>query len=139
MSNLMAFLTPNTETTKKVIISDRFKDKEGKVVPFTIRSLSQEENEQIRRASTKPVMKNGVAISEKLDSARFGKELMLACVVEPNFKAKELCDFFKTMDPLEVPGKMLKAGEYSKLVAAISELNGFADDEYEILDEEAKN
>ena len=137
--SIQAFLTPNTEITKKVIISDRFKDADGKVVPFVIRSLSQEENEQLRKASTRPVMKNGVAISEKLDSARFGKELMLACVVEPNFRAKELCDYYKTMDPLEVPGKMLKAGEYNKLASAIGELNGFTDSEYEILEEEAKN
>lgn len=137
--SIQAFLTPNTEITKKVIISDRFKDADGKAVPFVIRSLSQEENEQLRKASTRPVMKNGVAISEKLDSARFGKELMLACVVEPNFRAKELCDYYKTMDPLEVPGKMLKAGEYNKLASAIGELNGFTDSEYEILEEEAKN
>lgn len=139
MSNLQAFMTPNTEITKKVIVSDRFKDKDGNTVPFVIRSLSQEENEQLRSTSTKPVMKNGVVISEKLDSSKFGKELMLACVVEPNFRAKELCDFFKTIDPLEVPGKMLKAGEYNKLVSAIYEINGFNDDEYKILEEEAKN
>ena len=45
MSNLQAFMTPNTEETREVIISDRFKDKDGKVVPFVIKSLSQAENE----------------------------------------------------------------------------------------------
>lgn len=137
--SIQAFLTPNTEITKKVIISDRFKDKDGKVVPFTIRSLSQEEIETIRRSASRPVSKNGVVVAERLDAARFGKELILASVMEPNFRDSELCKYYGTMDPMDVPGKMLKSGEYNKLTSAISELNGFNDTEYEILAEEAKN
>lgn len=138
MSNLQAFMTPNTEETREVIISDRFKDKDGKVVPFVIKSLSQAENEEIRKRSTKPVVKNGVVVSERLDSSKFGKELILACVSTPNFKNSELCNFYATMDPLEVPGKMLRTGEYNRLVKAISDLNGFNDD-LEVLEDEAKN
>lgn len=137
--SIQAFLTPNTEITKKVIISDRFKDADGKAVPFVIRSLSQEENEQLRKLSSVPVVKNGVKVDEKMDALKYGRELILACVKEPNFRDKELCDYYKTMDPLEVPGKMLKAGEYNKLVSAINDINGFKNNEYEELAEEAKN
>ena len=56
MSNLQAFMTPNTEETREVIISDRFKDKDGKVVPFVIKSLSQAENEEIKKRTSIPIV-----------------------------------------------------------------------------------
>ena len=39
------------------------------------------------------------------------------------------------MDPLEVPGRMLLAGEYERLSREILSLSGFDDD----LEEQAKN
>lgn len=138
MSNLQAFMTPNTEETREVIISDRFKDKDGKVVPFVIKSLSQAENEEIKKRTSIPVVKSGVVIGDKLDSEKYGRELVLASVKTPNFRDSELCKFYATMDPLEVPGKMLRVGEYSKLVKAINDLNGL-NDNLEVLEEEAKN
>ena len=138
MSNLQAFMTPNTEETREVIISDRFKDKDGKVVPFVIKSLSQAENEEIRKRASVPVIKSGVVIGDKLDTEKYGRELVLASVTSPNFRDSELCKFYATMDPLEVPSKMLRVGEYRRLVGAINELNGLNDD-IEVLEEEAKN
>ena len=138
MSNLQAFMAANTEETREVIISDRFTDKDGQVVPFVIKSLSQAENEEIRRRTSVPVTKNGVVIGDKLDSEKYGRELVLASVTTPNFRDSELCKFYATMDPLEVPGKMLRVGEYNKLVKAINDLNGM-NDNLEVLEEEAKN
>ena len=138
MSNLQAFMTPNTEETREVIISDRFKDKDGKVVPFVIKSLSQAENEEIKKRTSIPIVKNGVVIGDKLDSEKYGRELVLASVTAPNFRDSELCKFYATMDPLEVPSKMLRVGEYTKLVKAINDLSGF-NDNLDVLEEEAKN
>ena len=66
---------------------------------------------------------------------------MQSCVVEPNFKDSELCSYYKTLDPLEVPGRMLTVGEYNRLVYAIKELNELitSEDELAALEEEAKN
>ena len=138
MSNLQAFMTPNTEETREVIVSDRFKDKDGKVVPFVIKSLSQAENEEIKKRTSIPVVKSGVVIGDKLDSEKYGRELVLASVKTPNFRDSEICKFYATMDPLEVPGKMLRVGEYNRLVKAINNLNGLNDD-LGVLEEEAKN
>ena len=138
MSNLQAFMTPTTAETREVIVSDRFKDKDGKVVPFVIKSLSQAENEEIRKRASVPVTKSGVVIGDKLDSEKYGRELVLASVTSPNFRDSELCKFYATMDPLEVPSKMLRVGEYTRLVRAINELNGLNDD-LDVLEEEAKN
>ena len=130
--------TPVTET-RSIIISDRFKDKDGNPVPFVIKTLTQEENEKLRKRASKPVKKNGVVISETTDSDLYGKLLILESVVEPNLRDAELGKFYGTLSPEEVAGKMLTAGEYGKLASAISEFNGFTDSEVEILEEEAKN
>lgn len=138
MSNLQAFMTPNTEETREVIISDRFKDKDGKVVPFVIKSLSQAENEEIKRRTSVPMIEHNTIIGQKIDSEKYGRELVLASVTTPNFRDSELCKFYATMDPLEVPSKMLRVGEYNRLVKAINDLNGLNDD-FKVLEAEAKN
>ena len=80
-------------------------------------------------------------IYHELDDSRYGKLLIDACVVKPNFKDAELCSYYKTANPLDVPGRMLAVGEYNALVLAIKELNGLvtSEDEFNELEEEAKN
>ena len=47
MSTLKAFLQPTVAgQTKEVILSERFKEKDGTVVPFVIQAISQEENDR---------------------------------------------------------------------------------------------
>ena len=56
MSKLFAFLNPvHVREEKEVVISKRFKDEEGKVVPFKIRSVTQEENDALTRQSYRKV------------------------------------------------------------------------------------
>ena len=131
MSNLKDFMLESTEETQEIKLP-RFK------TPFKIKTITEEENDAIRTASMIPIKKNGT-VHKELDSARYSRELMLACVVEPNFRSTELCDFYKTLDPLEVPGKMLRAGEYNRISRAIAKLNGFDDEASEELEEEVKN
>ena len=65
--------------------------------------------------------------------------ILVACVVSPNFKDSELCSYYKTKDPTDVPARMLTAGEYGRLIKAVNRINGFTVDEAETLEEEAKN
>ena len=139
MGNIKAFLVPSIgDETKDVIISDRFKDEEGKVQPFKIKIITQDENEVLRKQASRPKKKNGMIIGEELDAIRYNKLLVLASVIVPDFHDQELCKYYGTLDPMEVPGKMLSAGEYSKLSNAILNFNGFNEDTDE-LEEEAKN
>ena len=141
MGNLKAFMLPPVEEeTKEVIISDRFKDGD-KPVPFVIRVISYETNEALRKRASHPVRRNGMVVSEEFDSNLYGRLLVQACVASPNFKDAELCEYYKTKDPLEVPGRMLKAGEFNKLMREINKLNGFAqnDEDMATIEEEAKN
>lgn len=137
--DLKAFMLPSvTDETKDVIISKRFVDEKGEPLPFKIRKISQEINEGLRKQSSKPIKKNGTIVGEELDSIKFSRLLIIACTLEPNFKASELCDFYKTKDPTDVPSRMLTAGEYAKLAKEIQDFNGFNED-VEELEELAKN
>ena len=54
MSKLYAFLHPKTEgLAKDIVVSDRFADEEGNVQPFSIKALTQEDNDRITRLSMK--------------------------------------------------------------------------------------
>lgn len=141
MGDIKAFLQPPVlNETKEVIISKRFKDEKGKPVPFVIRVIDQDTNSRIAKQATKKTKMNGVIVQE-LDSDKYGKLLINACVVTPNFKDSQVCDYYKTMDPLDVPGRMLTVGEYNRLVKAIKELNELvtSDEDFDDLNEEAKN
>ena len=141
MSDIKAFLQPPVmDETREVVISKRFKGADGEPAPFIIRVIDQETNTKLIRQATKKVKSNGQIIQE-LDNEKYGKLLVQTCVVEPNFKDAELCSYYKTMDPLDVPGRMLTIGEYNRLVYAIKELNELvtSEDELSALEEAAKN
>ena len=132
MSKLSTFLHPvAVSEEKEIVISKRFQDEKGNPVPFKIRALTQEENDTITKQATRRAKVNGQMV-EQLDSTDFSRRMVVAATVEPDFRAKELCDAYGVLDPLRVPGKMLLSGEYAKLLRAITELSGFEDMEDEV-------
>ncbi len=132
MSKLSTFLHPvAVSEEKEIVISKRFQDEKGNPVPFKIRALTQEENDTITKQATRRAKVNGQMV-EQLDSTDFSRRMVVAATVEPDFRAKELCDAYGVLDPLMVPGKMLLSGEYAKLLRAITELSGFEDMEDEV-------
>lgn len=141
MGDIKAFLQPSVmDETREVVISERFKGADGEPVPFIIRSIDQETNEKfIRQATTRKKM-NGQILQE-LNNDKYAKLLISACVVEPDFRNADLCAYYKTVNPLDVPGRMLSVGEYSKLVKEIQEMNDIvtSDKEMDALEDEAKN
>lgn len=135
MSKLSAFLNPiSSNEEKEIVISKRFVDEKGNPIPFKIRAITQAENDQIIKASKRSVKVNGV-MQEKLDTTEMSRRLVVEGTVYPDFRDSELCNGYGTMNPYEVPGKMLLAGEYSNLLAEINKLSGFDVD----VEEEAKN
>lgn len=137
--DLYAFLNPVQQTKEKdVIISDRFKDREGKVVPFRIRAISQEEIEDITRRSRKVKIVKGQQI-ESVDPIEVSNRIVVAATVNPPFASKELCDNYGVLDPLMVPGKMLRPGEFNRLIDEISALSGYNEDTTLQLENEIKN
>ena len=133
MSGLSAFLHPVMPEEQEVIISDRFQE-DGKPVAFRIRPLTQAENDAIIKQSTKVTVVKGQR-QKQLDTVEYSRRIVVAATVIPDFKNSELCASCGTLDPLEVPGKLLLAGEYQRLADAIAELSGIGDD----LEAEVKN
>lgn len=134
MTNLNAFLNPAKVDNEIVLVSNRFKGEDGSPVPFMIRPISQSENDTLIRKSTRTIKVNGQPV-EKLDNVEYSRRVVVAATVTPDFTNEELCRAYGTMDPLEVPGKMLLVGEYNKLSSAIMALSGLDED----LEEQAKN
>lgn len=135
MSNLHAFLHPvDGNETKEIIISSRFLGEDGKPVPFKIRALTQEENAQLSKRSMR-LVKGGARGEKELDNVEYSSRIIVAATMEPDFSSEDICKAYGTMDPLEVPGKMLLAGEYKRLMDAVMDLSGFRDD----MEEAAKN
>lgn len=122
MSKLYAFLHPKTEgLAKDIVVSDRFADEEGNVQPFSIKALTQEDNDRITRLSMKKTSKG----EEELDSVEYSRRLVIEGTTFPDFRNQELAVQYGTMDPLEVPGKMLLGGEFKILMKEIMVLSGF--------------
>lgn len=135
MSALSAFLHPAvTREEKEVVISRRFLGEDGKPTPFKIRSLTQEENAAIIKASTRQKKVDG-QWQDSIDANELSARTIVEATIFPDFRSAELCERYGTKDPVQVPGKMLLAGEFSRLIDAVSKLSGFD----KSLDEEAKN
>ena len=135
MSDLSAFLNPASPMERQeVVVSKRFQKEDGSPAPFVIRPLSQCENDELIRKSTRRVKVNGQLV-EQLDQTEYGRRVVVAATVEPDFSSPELCRACGTLDPLEVPGKLLLVGEYGRLSRAILALSGLEDDP----EEQAKN
>lgn len=139
MSRLNAFLHPvDLGEVKEVIISSRFKDEAGNPVPFTIRAITQEQNDALT-AKCRRVQKVRGQRQEYLDAAQLNRELIVAATLEPDFSSAEVCEAYGTKIPTQVPGKMLLAGEYDALLREIMALSGFDAGAAEVLEDEAKN
>ena len=135
MSDLHAFLHPvQGDDTVEIVISKRFLGEDGKPVPFRIRALTQEENDELTKKSMH-LAKGGRRGEKELDRIGYNRRSLVAATVSPDFSNEELCTAYGTMDPLEVPGRMLLAGEYDRLSREILALSGFDED----LEEQAKN
>lgn len=129
MATLSAFLNPvPVETHHEVVISDRFRNEDGAVQPFVIRAVMQEENDRLVKECIRQVIINGQTVGQ-FDNVLYSRKLILAATVVPDFSESDLCQRYGVLDPNLIPGKMLTSGEYSQLMAEITQLSGFKNPE----------
>ncbi|MEC0232272.1 phage tail assembly chaperone [Paenibacillus alba] len=140
MSDISAFLAGNvsTETTEDVIVSERFKGKDGKPVAWVLRSITEEENDAIRKAATKRSKGKGGQQVTEIDQTEYLSRMAVASVSFPNLKDAELQKSYGVLGAETLIRKMLLAGEYANLILKVQEINGFDKDINELV-EEAKN
>lgn len=139
--DLSFFMPGKAEVVEEVKapISARFKDKEGKLIPFVFKPISTERVDEIEKMSMKNIVRKNRVVGKEVDQARFMARIAVETTVYPDFKAAELRKAYKTEDPVEVAKKVLHvAGEYAEWIAKASEVNGF-EDSIEDLEEIAKN
>lgn len=140
MSLLKEFLVENIDVTNQeheVIVSNRFKDKEGNILKFKIKPVSGEQfgDYQKRCTNVEIIGKRKVA---NMDSSKFNNMVIINHCVDPNFKDADLIKQAGVQTPEQALQKLLLAGEIVELSQQISSVSGFDVDINEEIDE-AKN
>lgn len=133
MSSLSAFLNPVIVENKEVVISERFQE-DGKPVPFVIRPITQDENEEILRRHKKRDKKG----NETFDQIGYNHDLTATAVVSPDLENAELQKAYGVLGSVRLLEKMLLIGEFTTLGVAVKELSGLDKDINDDI-EEAKN
>ena len=141
MSKYTAFMAGAVEKieNKKVVVSNRFKDEKGKSIPFEIKALSADENDELQRRCmvNVPVPGQRGQYTRELDQIKYTAMLLTESVVYPDLNEAELQDSYGVRGAESLLRKMLYTGEYNKLaqeVMALSNIEVLSD-----LVEEAKN
>ena len=137
MSDLSVFFAQNADAgaAEDFIVSGRFKDKAGKPVPWKLRTMTEEENEDCRKKATKRVKGKNGAMQQETDTDEYVAKMCVASVVFPNLKDAELQKSYGILGADSLLKKMLLPGEYIALVQKVQEMNGFDKDMNELVDE----
>ncbi|QWU15643.1 Phage XkdN-like tail assembly chaperone protein, TAC [Paenibacillus sophorae] len=137
MSEFSLFFAQNVscDTTEEFIVSTRFKDKDGKPAAWKLRSMTEDENQECRKAATRKIKgKNGVYTPE-IDANDYMAKLMTASVVYPDLKNAELQRSYGMLGAEALLRKMLLPGEFAALGERVQALNGFGTDMNELVDD----
>ncbi len=136
MTTLQEFLNQNIVEgmTKKIPVSERIKDKDGKLFEFEIKSVSQRELRDLRTKYTK-INKKG---KQEIDSEALNEELVIGCTINPNFKDAASIKATGCVTPSQYLNKVLLPGEIDNINKAILEFSGFGKSIDELV-EEVKN
>lgn len=136
--SLSAFFAQNApaEIVEEVVVSERFKEK-GKPIPWKLRSMTEGENEAIRKSAQRKVKDKGVVTTET-NTDEYLAKLAVASVVYPDLKDAELQKSYGVVGADQLIKRMLLPGEYATLIQKVQEINGFDKDINE-LSEEVKN
>lgn len=135
MSTLQDFLNANPvdDLTEEVVVSDRFKDRDGNVLKFKIKVMTNAKFNELRRRATK---QKGRKI--EFDPNAFQLGIVIEHTLEPDFKNDESLKKLGCTTPDQYVEKVLLPGEIVELASQIQKLSGF-DVEMEELVEEVKN
>lgn len=143
MSGLQAFLKQNAVANENVkfVASKRFVDpKTHEPLEWEIKGISSQEDESLRKASTKKIPTPGKRgqFTQETDYNKYVGLLATTCTVYPNLNDKELQDSYGVMGADSLLKEMLLPGEYANYLEKVQEVCGF-DVSLDELVEEAKN
>ena len=134
--SLESFMVKEEIKEVEYVASKRFKNEEGQVEVWKLRSITADENDAIRKQCYKQVQV-GKRMKQEFDTVKYLELLADQCVVYPDLHDVKLQDFYKEMDSIKLLKRhLLNPGEYDDLMQKIQEINGYSLDE---AIEEAKN
>ena len=131
MSQLMDYLIDNCQRVDEIdeiVLSERLKGYKFKIKPVDGKEFSK------IKASCRKVKKKEVIF----DDTAYNEKIIIKGCVEPNFSDTTAIEKAGCKTPGDLINKVLKAGEITDLVNAITKLSGFDEDADELV-EEAKN
>lgn len=114
---------------KKIIVGDRFKDDEGRDMPFTIKALTIEQLDNYRENARG---------ERSFNSGKFNAAVVIAGCIYPNFKDAESIKARNCHTPEEYLRDVLLPGEVDIISLEIQKLCGYNISVNELI-EEAKN
>lgn len=124
MNGLSMFFKENVEVreNKKVVVSNRFKDTDGKPIEWEIRSITADEDDAIRKECTKrvPIVGKKGQFAQEFDSNTYISKLAAASVVNPNLNDAALQNSWGVMGATQLLGKMLYVDEFNVLAEALT-------------------
>lgn len=107
--------------------------------PFVVKSITEAENKAIRKTCQKVNFDKKTRQKQiDTDTDLYNARLVIACCLDPNFKDAELQEKHGVRGAEDLINKILNPGQYTDLLLAVQEINGFTDDVNELRDE-AKN
>lgn len=134
--SLESFMVKEEIKEVEYVASKRFKNEEGQVEVWKLRSITADENDAIRKDCYKQIQV-GKRMKTEFDSVKYLELLADKCIVYPDLHNVELQNFYGEMDAIKVLKKhLLTPGEYDDLMAEIQKVNGYS---IEDAVEEAKN
>lgn len=141
VSKFSAFLSQNVERIPNVkfVVSNRFKDENGKPIEWELRAVSSAENDELQRKAivNVPVVGQRGQYNRELDQIKYVGLLLTASVVYPDLNDAELQDSYGVKTPHELLKSMLYAKEEENLAKKVMEISNVED--LEVLVKEAKN
>ena len=126
MSKFQQFFKQN-KTKKsyvKYAVTKSLLDENGKPLEWTIKSLTTNEDQKIRKTCyyTEKNAKNET--EEKFDVTKYINKMLCACIVEPKLHDKELQDSYGVMTPENLLLEMVdNPDEYDNLTKFVKGLN----------------
>lgn len=107
--------------------------------PFVVKSITEAENKAIRKSCQKISFDKKTRQKQtETDTDLYNTRLVAACCVEPNFRDAALQEKYGVRGAEDLIDRILKPGQYTDLLIAVQEINGFTDDVNDLRDE-AKN
>lgn len=137
MGKLQEFLMKDDKTGKPVETTVKVA---GLPIPFTIHSITEAENKEIRRSCQKVTFDKKTHKREtETDNDLYNTRLVIACCSDPNFKDAEFQRAKGVGSAEALVNLILSPGQFIDLLMGVQDVNGFTAEDINDLRDEAKN